>query len=446
MDPTTIDANVMRASSEVDPADLPLSSTEERVARFARAILVALALAVVLAAVVGAGLTRAGGSSDTSSSARMGGDFPAFYAAGSIILSGDSDDLYLPSRQAEAQRELGVDGYLAFAYPPFVAAAYVPLAAVGYQSAYLIHSLLMAAAFVLALHVLAGPVPLIRRWRWPLLASGLTFYPLFTAIGGGQNASLTILLLAVVWRGLDDGRPAIVGLAAALMMYRPQYALPLIGLLILSRNWRSVGWATLGIGLLWASTAAALGVNWVAQWFEQVLPFVEHDADVNAANSISILGFLQAAWGHDGRIVVVCGAVGAAAVVMALMWMWSQPTRFTLASRMGGLAVGITLISPHTMFYDAGLLVIGGVALLAAVEKQVGGRFTQVGSVRLLALFWASSFVHVVASGLGATPLALVTLIAFCGLVTHAISQQTVPTSREQEMIPESGVGERSNA
>lgn len=392
--------------------DRPRSELELRLARLARAVLVALTVAVVIAAAAGTGLGS--NDSEATSGARLGGDFPAFYAAGSIVSSGDLGELYDPARQQLEQDELGIDGYLAFAYPPHVAVAYAPFAALDFQLAYLVHTIIMAACFAGALGLLAKYTPLLTRWWWPLLAAGFAFYPLFTAVGGGQNAPLTMLLLAVVWRGLHEERPALMGIAAGLLLYRPQYAVPVVGLLLLSRHGRAVAWACLVGVLTWAVTAAALGGNWVSTWFDQVVPFVERDADVNASNSISILGFLQAAWGADVPLAVFVGAVLAAAVVVVLMWLWLSPHRFSVDSRMGALAIGITLISPHTMFYDASLVLLAGVALLATSGSPVA-------VVKVLSLVWFAALLHVLADGFGATPLALVMVVCFVGFVVHAV-------------------------
>lgn len=430
---TSTTAAVVEAADHTVPTqvDRPHSPSEARAARFARAIVVALLFALVFSTAAGAGLGSSEAGSDRSSDGpRLGGDFPAFYAAGSIVRDGDIDMLYEAQRQELEQVDLGIDGYLAFAYPPHVAAAYAPLSMLAFKYAYGVHTLLMAAALVVALHVLGEPVPLLRRWKWPLLAGALTFYPLLTAVGGGQNASLSVLLLALVWRGLHDDRPALAGVAAGLLMYRPQYALPVIGLLLLSRQFRAVAWSAVVAGLTWAAVAVFLGARWLTTWFDAVLPFVERDADVNAANSISILGFLQAAWGTGGPAPVVVGAVGAAAVVLVLMWFWAQPDRFPLAYRMGVLAAGIVLISPHTMFYDGSLLLIAGAALLATSEDVTPNP----PPLRVLALVWVAALVHVAADGLGATPLALVVMASFGAFVWHTVSSSSSssPTTPSQ--------------
>lgn len=402
-------ADVLDASKVDSKASGVTSASpgEQMINKVAKAVLLALALAVGLAAFAGSGIgepTVVGADSEAIDGPRLGGDFAAFYAAGSIVWSGDIDSLYDPARQQAAQRDLGLDGYLAFAYPPHVAMAYAPLGAMSFQTAYLVHTGFMAAAFLLAVHVLTPLVPLLARWRWPLLAASFTFFPLITAIGGGQNAALSVLLLAAIWRSLHDGNEVAAGVAIGLLIFRPQYAIPLLGLVLLSKHWRAVGAAIATFAATWALTAAMRGADWLSSWWEQVGPFVDRDAEVNAANSISAYGFLQAAWSADSIAAQVLGMTIAVAVVAILMRMWMQPGRFTLAERMGAASIGIILISPHTMFYDASLLLVAGAALLAGSAAV---------PTRLLASAWVLALLHFVADALGATPLALLVMMAF---------------------------------
>ncbi len=237
-------------------------------------------------------------------------------------------------------------------------------------------------------------------------------------------------MLALVWRGLHDDRPALVGIATGLLLYRPQYAIPLMGLLLLSRQGRALAWAVAVGALTWAGTAAVLGVSWVSTWFDEVVPFVERDAEVNASNSISILGFLQASWGADARPAIVIGALGAALVIIAMMWLWANPERFSIADRMGALAIGVLLISPHTMFYDASLVLVAGVAMLHRAGQ--GSRHVDHATAfKVAALVWVGSLLHVLGDGIGATPLALVVFSCFVAFFYQVSNHDSVRADME---------------
>lgn len=362
-------------------------------------MLAALAAAISIATMSGAGLDSTSGSGP-----RLGGDFPAFYGAGSIVWNGDLDQLYDFGRQEEAQAGLGIDGYLAFAYPPHVAVAYAPLGALDYQAAYALHTVAMIAAVVGAVWLLRPVVPGLDVWFVPVVAATLTFYPLFTALGGGQNTGVSILGFAAIWRLLADDDETKAGAVAGLLLFRPQYALPVIGLLLLRGHWRAM-FSAFGVGLVtWALTAAVMGLGWMAVWIEQVRPFVERDAEVNAANSISILGFAHALFGVEDTLVNVVGALAAVAVGLTMVRVWFGSAR-PLPHAIAVVTAGVLLMSPHTMFYDAGLLVICGLALsVVAGASRV---------VIVATVVWFGALLHLANETIGASPLVFLVAGAF---------------------------------
>lgn len=417
---TSVETKTERAlANSVASARPDRNSVHARTERLAKAIILALFLGVALITATAPGIGTA--TPVAEGEARLGGDFPAFFAAGSIVLDGDIDQLYDAERQELAQEELGIDGYLAFAYQPHVAAAYSPLSALGFRTAYALHTAIMAAAFAASLYLLGTFIHSVRRWRWQILAGGLTFYPVLTAVGGGQNAAMSVLTLALVWWALRQNREAMAGIAAGLLAFRPQYALPLIGLMLLARHWRAVLAAVITIAATWSGTAVMLGAGWLPTWLDAVVPFVERDAEVNAENSISVLGFLQAVWSPEATPATVTGAVGAAVVVVTLMWMWWHDDRFRLSDRMGALAIGMLLISPHTQFYDASVLAIAGAALLVRYDEGL----IKGNVVKPLAAVWILGLSQIFAESLGATPLAIVVVACFGLFVASA-----TPTKR----------------
>ena len=88
--------------------------------RAARAIALALVLAFAVALMSGSGAETASG--------RLGGDYPAFYAAGRLVTSDERRQMYDAARQIETQAGLFAsddgDGLLYFAYPPHTAIAH----------------------------------------------------------------------------------------------------------------------------------------------------------------------------------------------------------------------------------------------------------------------------------------------------------------------------------
>jgi hypothetical protein len=89
---------------------------DRRMNLYPKALLAALAMAFLF-------VLASGNGSDTASG-RVGGDFPAFYSAGTIVAEGNIDNLWDPATQAAAQDQLlgDEDGFIMFPYAPYVAA------------------------------------------------------------------------------------------------------------------------------------------------------------------------------------------------------------------------------------------------------------------------------------------------------------------------------------
>ncbi len=353
-----------------------------RLTAYPIAFLAVLAVSFVIVVGSGSGSSTVGG--------RIGGDFPAFYSAGTLVANGHIDSLYDPVAQASVQSDLlgSERGFLAFAYAPHVALAYAPLSLVGYRLAYVIHTSLMVAALVAALWMMRPMIGIIDRWFALAVAASIGFYPMFIAVGGGQNTAISLLLLVWLWRSLRDGNDLRAGLAVALLVFRPQYALPVLGLLFLGRHLKAVGWAVVGISATWLVDAVLLGPSWFTDWLHSVGPFVSKDADVNGHNAVAVVGFLQSLMGTDSAIAIGLGALGSIAVAGVLAQAW-RSRNHGLDHLMAMTAAGLVLLSPHTMFYDAGLIVIS----LAVLADRPSSRWRLVVVVSGLALLQTASTV-----------------------------------------------------
>ena len=389
----------MATTTAPGPTSHP-TDTDRRLTQYPIALLVALAAAFVF-------VIASGDGSDTASG-RVGGDFPAFYSAGTIVADGDIEHLWDPATQAAAQDGLlgDEDGFIMFPYAPHVAGAYSVLAGLPYRTAYVVHTFVMVGLLVGALRLLRPVISVVDR-RFPFtLAAVLTAYPVFVGIGGGQNTALTLFLVALIWRSLADDRESVAGLAAAVLMFRPQYAIPIVGLLLLGRHWRAVGTAAAGAVGVWAVNALLFGPAWLTTWLREVRPLLEADADVNALNEIAPIGFLHSLLGTDSTIAVAVGGLVSVGVVATLVWTWWRSS-LDLDERMAVTAAGLLLIGPHTIYYDSSLLLF---TVLVLFDR---GRIDR----SLVVAAWAVGVIHLAKSGAGGSPLAAVVVAVFVAAV-----------------------------
>ena len=327
--------------------------TEERLRLYPGALFVAVVFSFVFTVVTADGARTVTGT--------LGGDYAAFHAVGSLVSDGRVAELYDWHVQAEAQRGLHPEdphGFLSFAYPPFVALPYAALVQLGFAGGYVVHTLLAGLALWLGVVAIAPALPRIGRHRFALFVALLLFFPLFRAVPGGQNTAFTLCIVACTWRLCADGRDLGAGAVAGLLLYKPQFGIPLLGLLLLRRRpLILVGAGLTAVGLYLAGAALG-GLGWPVWWWEQIGAFHEMDQDVNAPNSVGVLGFFEAVLGPGKAVAVLPGALLSAGLVLGLMVLWFTD-RVDDATRWGLTAVGLVLIPPHSMFYDAGIAALG---------------------------------------------------------------------------------------
>jgi len=374
-------------------------TTAERIERAALAVLVAFVVAFIVTVATGSGSSTAAG--------RIGGDYPAFYGAGRIVLEGDASHLYEPARQEQAQHDLfggEHSGFLYFAYPPPVAALYAPFAALPYRLSYALHTLLMAGALVLALRVLRPIVPMLGRRFWLSSALAISFFPIFRAIGGGQNTALTVLLLALAWRAAHEQRHVWCGVAIGLLLFKPQLALLFLLLLLVTKRWRSLAAAAGVTAATFVAGAAVAGWDWPATWLSRAQWFSALDARVNARNAISFLGAAHAAFGEHALWATAIAALLSAATVLVVIRVWRSAAPDDLAAPFALAAAGSVLAVPHVMFYDAGLLLLTGIGVLAVDDRRARA---------VLGVLGAAGVAHVISGDTPVNPLFLVACAAF---------------------------------
>ena len=119
-----------------------------------------------------------------------------------------------------------------------------------------------------------------------------------------------------------------------LLLFKPQFALPIIGLHLLARRWRLGLSAALTALACWGVGAALLGFGWLGDWFESVRFFSDLDARVNRRNAVSFLGVGDTVFGVGdirGRVV---GGMLALATVVALIALWRNHARRDLCAPM----------------------------------------------------------------------------------------------------------------
>jgi Glycosyltransferase family 87 len=364
-----------------------------RLRRYAIALLLGIAVGFVVFLASSNGLSTPGG-------ARVGGDFPAFYSAARMVRSGNIRELYDPRVQEEAQRDLfpaGVRGRLPFAYPPFVALAYVPFTWLPFKAAYATVALLMAMCVVVAVRILCRILPHLQGWSLPTIAAVIAFYPIFRAILGGQNTPLSLLCAAGAASGMARNRDMVAGLWTGVWFFKPQLALPVAVVLFVraTDKARFLAGVALVCGVYYLIGSALAGPAWPMWWLHHgAVPFAVEDIVVDRGNAISFpqlgaaLGLTPLSW---------IAAVLAAGLALWLALKKRHPLEVTAVA-----AAAAVLMAPHALYYDGGLAALG----LTAAAALRPSALTAVGAI------WLLAFLQPLSSFLPVPPMTIVVMLS----------------------------------
>ncbi|MFC2153306.1 glycosyltransferase family 87 protein [Actinomycetota bacterium] len=331
----------------------------------------------------------------------QGGDFPAFYAAGRIVLEGGIDDLYDGATQRSYQSGLHETDteFLYFAYPPVVAVAFAAIAWMPYGVALSVYSLVSMAALIGAIAWIlphrVSPYPR-RAQVLAGCAAAVVAYPVLASLLGGQNTTFTILLVGLAWSGVINGQPALAGLAAAGTLYKPQYGLLVLLAVALTRSRRVVGWAMGGALAFYGANAVIAGWGWLAAWLEQVQLFNGVNRVANGWRMINAVGWFQNLIGDPtgSRIGWIL------AVVVALVGIWFIWRCGPRSEVFAGVTAWIIFVSPSSLFYDFGLVVVGTLVVVLAGDGRLAIGVAIIGAtwIEVFApnLGWSPTFVLLV--------------------------------------------------
>jgi hypothetical protein len=308
-----------------------------------------------------------------------GGDYPAFYSAGHIVLDTTGKRLYTYKDEEAIQKELfpqgfrGWGGAKPFPYPAFFALLYYPFSLVNYRLSLRLHTLLMILVIILATWLLAREHPHPGGYR--IAASVAMLYaPMLAAIIGGQNTPITFLLYVAVWKAESSGRDWLAGLFLGLMLFKPQFAIPLMGLHLLSGRYRTVTMSIVVAAGLYLIGAVTYGPHWIGDWFPYAswVSGIAMRIDTPGFYSVCWLGFLQAFLGVDSRMALILGYALSLATVGLISIVWYQGRHDPdLSARFGLAPVALILMSPHAVYYDLGVLLFTYAMCLARKKRSV---------------------------------------------------------------------------
>jgi hypothetical protein len=323
-------------------------------------------------------LAAGAGGRTATGTVKLGGDFPQFYVAASILQEPGPPALYdlrLQERRFREIRPAEAELRLPFIYPPWVALLFSPLAGLPYAWAYAAWS-----AASLALY-LAG-IMVLLRWFRPdagndratMVLMALSFEPfLFETLIGGQVTSIGFFALAAAIDCDVRRRPFLSGLFLSLCLYKPNLLTLIVPMLVCSCRWRALGGLAAGGSLVTAVTALVAGPSVltdyaaVARYFTRL--YMSSTDVLRAWKYVDLRSATTLLTGSPSiglLFLVICTCL----VGPVLVLRWRRDARS--AAREPGLVWAVTiawtlLLNVYVPFYDCTLAVLPLLLLTHAI-------------------------------------------------------------------------------
>jgi len=283
-------------------------------------------------------------------------DFPAFYTAGRIINEYPRGSLYNLELQQTSYREIApaTRTYLFFAYTPFFALFFAPLALLPYLTAFACWVLISLALFTVGFRLAWTAASLPRRHFTTGFILALSFLPFYSwCLLIGQTSAFGFFWLALAIYLDREGRRFVSGCALAMLLYKPTLLLLLVPMLLVTKRWRTLAGFCAGALVLGLVSLAVIGFSGIPEYLDTLAYFSRAKAtglhliwlDVDA------FSFFLPLLGKNTWLAVL---VLAALVTPFLLRAWRRDPEGSFA-----LAITWTLVlNFYVVIYDSTLIIL----------------------------------------------------------------------------------------
>jgi hypothetical protein len=359
-------------------------------------------------------------------------DFPAFYNAGRILNEYPRGSLYKTELQRNLYREIAPAARtdLFFAYTPFFALFFAPLALLPYLPAFACWALVSLALFTTGFRLAWTAASLPRRHFSTGFVLALSFLPFYSwCLLIGQTSAFGFFWLALAIYLDRKGRRFVSGCALAMLLYKPTLLLLLVPMLLVTKRWRTLAGFCVGAVVLGLVSLAVIGFSGIPDYLDTLAFFSRAKAtglhliwfDVDA-----LAFFLPLLGKHAWLAVLVLTAL----VTPFLLRAWRRDPEGSFA-----LAITWTLVlNFYVVIYDSTLIILAAVlsaGSLAHSQLPRGFRWL------LLALFVIPWVAKQSAQSYGFQPMTVVFVAFGCYELSTTLSSQPAISVVARDLGPD---------
>ncbi len=288
-------------------------------------------------------------------------DFSITYIGSRMVYLGMGPKLYDLAEQQRLKRLLVPNSLpLIYEHPPFEALLLAPLGALPYKTAYLIWGLINVATWLM-LPTLLRPYAPAPRDDLGYLVLWLLFAPLGVALFDGQSSLLLLLVYSSTFIQLRRGRDFRGGAIFGLGLFKFQFVIPFMLILLLQGKWRFMKGFLATATALGALSLGVVGWRGIISYIHLLMGVAAHPENSSYGAAIgmaTVQGFahplLRNILGHTAVSLIVAGI--SIFLILWTAWLWRK-SGFAADQRsfdlMFAVAVVVSLVTSMHMFtYD----------------------------------------------------------------------------------------------
>jgi hypothetical protein len=321
-------------------------------------------------------------------------DFSVTYIGARMVHEKQGARLYDLAEQRKMKASLLPNAEpLVYEHPPFEALLLSPLGGLPYRFAYLIWGLFNASIW-LALPWLVRPYAPVPHDGLGYVALWFLFAPLGIALYQGQSSLLLLLLFTATFIELKHKQDLRAGLWLGLGLFKFQFVLPFVLILLLRRKWRFVAGFSLMATLLAILSVVAVGGQGIVSYLRLLANIISHPANISlgsATDMATVHGFIHALLKNlvNGTTVLLIVGTISTALILFTVWHWNRSEQTSAQfDLMFAAAIASSLVLGSHMFaHDLSPLLL---AMFLAAAHLPRHRWVGVGAILFatLVVFW----------------------------------------------------------
>jgi hypothetical protein len=186
----------------------------------------------------------------------------------------------------------------------------------------------------------------------------LAFPPFFHFVVRGQLSSIVLLCFVAAYYAFASGHVWLAGLALGTLIFKPQFLIGIVVILLWNRAWKSLAGILIGclaqLGFAWAyfGTTVMREYARILWHLPQMAASLEPGVAQTQMHSLRAFWTLLFPWPEVSLSLYVFSAIG---VIYIAAKAWSIPG--PLALRFSALVLAVVLVNPHLFVYDLLVLV-----------------------------------------------------------------------------------------